>query len=262
MAIKVLLIGNSNSVTRELSQQLVAEGCEVELCSDSTEIAREMLRLTRPNAAVIFLTGSLSAHEELFSLLFRENFSTRVAAIGSRSNERELEETGLLRNSRLLFIRRPVTIPEIVLQLKPLLTAAPAPAAQDARHRGRDKQRTILVVDDSPAMLRTMQAMLTSRQYRVTFATSGPQAIATIAKERPDLILLDYEMPVVNGKMTLEMLRSEESTKDIPVVFLTGMDDKSYVEEVLALKPEGYLLKPPSELRIFDTIERILGSRR
>jgi len=263
MATKVLLIGNSNGVTKELSQQLTAEGCQVQLCSDSAEIAKEIVRQARPDVAVIFLSGSLSAHEELFSLLLREKSSTQIALIGNRSSERDLEELGILQDGRFLFIRRPVTMLEIVEQIKPMLNTAPAPAAEpELKPRGREKQRTILVVDDNPSMLRTMQAMLTSRQYRVTFATSGPQAIATIAKERPDLILLDYEMPVVNGKMTLEMLRSEESTKDIPVVFLTGMDDKAHVEEVLALKPEGYLLKPPPEARIFEAIEQILGKHR
>jgi len=264
MAIKVLLIGKTNGVTQELSDQLAAEGCQVQLCSDSVEIVREMLKSTRPAVAVVFLTGSLTAHEEIFSLLFRESSSIRIAAVGNRSSERDLEEMGFLQDGRFLFVRRPVTMPEIVQQLKPFLADVPAPAAAEpeTKHRGREKQRTILVVDDSPAMLRTMQAMLASRQYRVTFATSGPQAIATIAKERPDLILLDYEMPVVNGKMTLEMLRSEESTRDIPVVFLTGVDEKAHVEEVVALKPEAYLLKPPSEARIFDTIERILGKHR
>lgn len=120
--------------------------------------------------------------------------------------------------------------------------------------------KTILVVDDSPIMLRTMQAML-SKRYRVIFAVSGTQAIALTARERPDLILLDYEMPVINGKMTLEMLRSDESTKDIPVVFLTGMDDAAHVHEVVALRPQGYLLKPPSEERIFSTIEEILNRK-
>ncbi len=265
MAAKVLLIGKLNDVTKELSEQLTAEGFQVQLCSDSVEIARGMLKLIQPDLAVISLVGSLTANEEIFSLLSRESGALHVVAVGSRSNERDLEEMGFFEEGRFHFICRPVTMAEIVQQVKaiPLNASAPA-AAPEAKPRVKDKekQRTILVVDDSPAMLRTMQAMLASRQYRVTFATSGPQAIATIAKDRPDLILLDYAMPVVNGKMTLEMLRSEESTKDIPVVFLTGMDDKSYVEEVLALKPEGYLLKPPSELRILDTIEQILGTHR
>ncbi len=265
MSVKILLIGKLNDITKELSEHLTDEGCQVQLCSDSAEITRGMLRLTHPDLAVISLVGALTAHEEIFSLLFQENESIRVVAVGSRGNERDLEEMGMLQEERLHFIRRPVTMSEIVRQVNALVRTVDTPREPEQeqepehRHKTRERPKTILVVDDSPAMLRTMQSMLSSRQYRVIFATSGPQAIATIAKDRPDLILLDYEMPVVNGKMTLEMLRSEESTKDIPVVFLTGMNDKRYVEAIIGLKPEGYLLKPPSEERIFEAIEQILG---
>ncbi len=99
-----------------------------------------------------------------------------------------------------------------------------------------------------------------SNTYRVVFATSGPQALAVIAKGRPDLILLDYDMPVCNGTMTMQMLRSEDSTKDIPIIFLTGMADAGHVQEILALRPDGYLLKPPSEEKMFATIRKVLAS--
>ena len=87
--------------------------------------------------------------------------------------------------------------------------------------------------------------------YEVALAESGVAAIRTITLNRPDLILLDYEMPVVNGKQTLEMLRLEEAFARIPVIFLTGRDDPEIVRELLALKPAGYLLKylKPAEIK-------------
>ena len=65
------------------------------------------------------------------------------------------------------------------------------------------------------------------------------------------MILLDYEMPVVNGKQTLEMLRWEKSFSDIPVIFLTGRNDPEIVKDLLSLKPAGYLLKSlkPTEIK-------------
>ncbi len=270
---KVFLMGKLNEVLKELGELLSSQSCQVQLCSDNQEVAEGLLRIILPDVAVISLVGSRTAHEELISLLLRDYPGTAVVVVGSRGNEEYLEDGGYLPHPRLRVICRPVTTTEIVRQIKEILTeglrASPPrpkadpgektgaePAEKPASHAGEHK--TVLVVDDSPAMLRTMQAML-SKRYRVIFATSGAQAIALTGKERPDLILLDYEMPVVNGKMTLEMLRSEESTKDIPVVFLTGVDDADHVHEVVALKPQGYLLKPPSEERIFSTIEELLG---
>jgi len=106
-----------------------------------------------------------------------------------------------------------------------------------------------------------MQAML-SKKYRVTFASSGTQAIVAVGRAKPDVILLDYDMPVCDGKMTLQMLRSEEETKDIPVIFLTGLADSEHVREVLALRPQGYLLKPPDEATIFARLEEVLAGEQ
>ncbi|MBP5311145.1 MAG: response regulator, partial [Lachnospiraceae bacterium] len=74
-------------------------------------------------------------------------------------------------------------------------------------------------------------------------ANSGLQAIKWLGKNKADLILLDHEMPVTTGPQVLEMLRSDEETKNIPVIFLTGKGDKESVMAVVALKPEGYFLK-------------------
>ena len=100
----------------------------------------------------------------------------------------------------------------------------------------------ILVVDDS-ATIRTAMMQLLREDYDVSLAESGVAAIRAITLNRPDLILLDYEMPVCDGRQTLEMLRSEKSFADIPVIFLTGQGDPEVVRKLLSLKPAGYLLK-------------------
>lgn len=105
-----------------------------------------------------------------------------------------------------------------------------------------DHQQKILVVDDSEFMLKTMQELL-DKDYEVLIAKSGLSAIRSITLDRPDLLLLDYEMPVCNGSQVLEMIRSEKEFADIPVIFLTSRVDKESVSKVLALKPEGYLSK-------------------
>ena len=100
----------------------------------------------------------------------------------------------------------------------------------------------ILLVDDDETFLKTLKNWL-ERQYRVTIVTSGAQAMMYVAEKQPDLILLDYEMPVTSGPQVLEMLRSEPKTADIPVIFLTGKSDRESVMQVLSLKPEDYILK-------------------
>lgn len=103
-------------------------------------------------------------------------------------------------------------------------------------------RKSVLVVDDDPSYLNLVRDWLKGT-YKVAMANSGLQAIKWLGKNKVDLILLDHEMPVTTGPQVLEMLRSDEETKSIPVIFLTGKSDKESVMAVVSLKPEGYFLK-------------------
>lgn len=103
-----------------------------------------------------------------------------------------------------------------------------------------------------------MKAMLEA-DYEVAVAISGAQAMTSIGKKRPDLILLDYEMPVCDGRMTLEMIRADEELGSIPVIFLTAVNDRENIEAVLGLKPAGYMLKPPVKDKLLAEIAKILN---
>lgn len=109
-------------------------------------------------------------------------------------------------------------------------------------NRKLDPKQKILVVDDSMTIRMGMRRLLAGK-YEVSEVDSGTAAIRAITLDRPDLILLDYEMPVCDGSHVFEMLRSEKEFEDIPVIFLTSRDDPESVRKVLSLKPEGYLLK-------------------
>ncbi|MBP3231963.1 MAG: response regulator, partial [Anaerovibrio sp.] len=87
---------------------------------------------------------------------------------------------------------------------------------------------------------------------------SGMDAITFLLKTPVDLILLDYEMPVVDGPQVFQMLRQEQSAKHIPVVFLTGVGTREGVERVMALKPDGYILKSTTRDSLLDSIRSVL----
>lgn len=106
----------------------------------------------------------------------------------------------------------------------------------------KKQKKKILVVDDSE-LVRKKIVSLFEGDYEVTEVGSSISAIQSITVNRPDLVLLDYEMPVCDGRQALEMIRSEKATANIPVFFLTGRADRESVTKVRELKPEGYLLK-------------------
>ncbi len=111
-----------------------------------------------------------------------------------------------------------------------------------AEKTAAEKKKRILVVDDSNFMLKMLLKLL-GNDYEMQTATSGLSAFRCIALNRPDLVLLDYEMPVCKGNQILEMIRSEPEFADIPVIFLTDRVDRESVEKVLEFKPNGYLSK-------------------
>lgn len=111
-------------------------------------------------------------------------------------------------------------------------------------------KKNVLVVDDSSLMRMAIKQLL-EEDYEVGLAQSGMAAIRSITLNRPDLVLLDYEMPVCDGRQVLDMIRAEEETADIPVIFLTGRGDKESIQKIVPLKPAGYLLKTmkPEEIK-------------
>ena len=115
-------------------------------------------------------------------------------------------------------------------------------------------KKLILFVDDDSDYLEMVGGWLEG-SYRVVRANSGMQAIKFLANNKPDLILLDYAMPVTSGPQVLEMIKSEPGADDIPVVFLTGRGDKESVMRVVDLKPDGYLLKTIGKNELLEKIE-------
>ena len=129
------------------------------------------------------------------------------------------------------------------------------------RERSGGNKKHILLVDDSGTFLATVDEWLKDK-YRVTPVNSALNALTFLAKEKPDLILLDYEMPACSGKKFLEMLRTDVDCSDIPVIFLTGMDDEDSVRSVLALKPAGYLLKSLPKETIVGEVDSFFARQK
>jgi len=123
-----------------------------------------------------------------------------------------------------------------------------------------NQRKTVLVVDDSGPMLRTVMGWL-ENDYTVMLANSAKSALDSINRKKPDLILLDYEMPICSGPQLLQMLREDERTGDIPVIFLTSKSDSDSVKAVLALRPQGYILKTTSESMILEKLKNFFSEQ-
>lgn len=128
---------------------------------------------------------------------------------------------------------------------------------EEEEEAARNARKHIVVVDDDKNILKLLKAAM-EEKYNVTTMINGRMAERYLETKTCDLILLDYEMPIENGPEVFRELRKKESSKDIPIVFLTGVADTEKIAEVLRLKPQGYLLKPIEIERLFETIDKIL----
>ncbi|MDE5966613.1 MAG: FapA family protein [Lachnospiraceae bacterium] len=128
---------------------------------------------------------------------------------------------------------------------------------RDVEELTREKPH-VLVVDDDVRMLRTIYQIL-KNDYQVSVTKGGSEARKFLLTNEVKLILLDYMMPDENGVEVLKSLRVNESTAKIPVVFLTGLDDKKKIMECLSLKPAGYIMKPVESEKLVTKLKAILG---
>lgn len=80
-----------------------------------------------------------------------------------------------------------------------------------------------------------------------------------IPEIKPDVILLDYEMPVMNGAEVFDEIRKLPDGKDVPIIFLTSMDDKDTIVELMKKNPFGYLLKPTNWTKLQENLQKALG---
>lgn len=121
-------------------------------------------------------------------------------------------------------------------------------------------RKHILIIDDDANMLKTLRYYLQDT-YKVTVVNSGKVAVDFLLKFTPDLILLDYMMPMFNGAAVLKIIKSREATRDIPVYFLTGQTDKTTVMECLSLQPAGYIIKPVAKDALLAKMEEAFRGR-
>ena len=121
-------------------------------------------------------------------------------------------------------------------------------------------KKNILIVDDDKNMLKLLRLFLAD-DYQVTIVDSGKMALEYVVKHTPDLILLDYMMPLFDGPHVLEILRKREETKKVPVLFLTSVTDKDKIVQCLQYKPQGYLVKPVSREELLERVAETLEGK-
>lgn len=122
-------------------------------------------------------------------------------------------------------------------------------------------KKELLVVDDTPDNLRLLSAMLTQQNYEVRKALNSTRAIASVKADAPDLILLDIKMPGMNGYEVCTALKSDPETQEIPIIFISALDDALDKVRAFSVGGADYITKPFQEAEVLARIENQLHIR-
>jgi len=118
----------------------------------------------------------------------------------------------------------------------------------------------ILIVDDNPSNTKLLAFLLTSRGYEVRTAANADEALATLAAWLPRLILMDIQLPGIDGLTLTRQLKADPATSHIPIIAATAYAMKGDEERALAAGCNGYITKPIDTRQLPLDIERFLAS--
>ena len=135
------------------------------------------------------------------------------------------------------------------------------PAGTERRGNDRVRVASILVVDDSSTIRRILRRDLESAGYLVTEAPDGEVGLAACRAYRPDLILLDVDMPVLDGMATLERLKADPDLRHVPVLFLTARTSGGEAARGLDLGAHDYLKKPCDQAELLARVSAVLRQK-
>ena len=229
---KVLIVANAETFTIK-GLEMKLQGIAVS--SEFSEMKIRELEGKIEETDLILLYTDVNVGEASETLVYMKDHcmekGKEIIVIGTKL-EYDVVKTYVTADLIIEFFERP-------LEMEKLLSCVDDYMSEEFQ---TSKKKSILIVDDDVQYMSMIKDWLQDG-YRVSMANSGMHAITWMANNHADLVLLDYEMPVTPGPKVLEMMKSEPETAGIPVMFLTGNNDKESIVKVLSLKPVDYLLK-------------------
>ena len=118
--------------------------------------------------------------------------------------------------------------------------------------------KTVLIADDSKVFRTLEQAFLSQRGYRILQACDGAEALRLACTERPDIVLLDIQMPVMDGASVLATLKSNPDTRHIPIIMITTIGRPKDREILLKGGADDFISKPINGQELLDKVHRLL----
>ena len=250
----VLIIGdNLNFMAQAMIRILKNNGYVVYTCGFNIDSIHE--KANDAGVFILYLDGVSFTDKTVFKYIQDLSSNRIVCAIGKPNEYKEFYK--VYPKERVnIEMPHPANVMILVDQLRRERTLSDESV-------NSEKQRKILLVDDDSTFLEVSSGWLKKYgKYDVSIVNSGPHAIDYLDKYTPDLILLDYEMPMMDGPAVLSKLRQNERTRNIPVFFLTGKNDRDSIMKVMMMRPNGYLLKTLDQQQLVSRVNDFFISQK
>lgn len=252
---KILMIGINNTVFKNVYNNLF-ENYNIQVCEPINSTIKRMVRIVKPD--MIFIIND--NYRDIFFRQLKDDANGLPILVLCEEND-QLEKK--LKEESFNYLYRPINNTQLEAELDKILEPEDFDINDKLNRKTGDSKNKenalrILAIDDNPQILRNIKKILND-DYNIMLATSVEKAAEMIEEKPFDLILLDYEMPEIDGITAFKIFKTHLKTKDKPIVFLTAVSDKRRIMEVVALKPAAYLLKPINPDMIKKTIEDLIG---
>ncbi len=265
--LKLLVTGKNRRIAKD-----VCEHCEQDRgyitvkCRPDRGTLFDVIYSEMPNIIVICMNDETSEDVKMYNILSEAIKSGRlhVFVVANEEDKKIFKKYTELK--KVVFFSRPIslfTIYEKMIRIEEELKDKADVNYMEIFEKTEDDdvpgRKKILVVDDDAEQLLYIKDLL-KEFYDVSLVKSGDDCFRFLQKKKTDLILLDFLMPELDGPAVYKGLRDVEETKDIPVIFLTGVKEKKTVIKTLTeLKPQGYIVKPSKKSELVAKIIDVLG---
>lgn len=281
---RILFVTDFNDTAHCIQEAMLSQ-YQVQLCSmKNAEDVSHMIRMFRPDMVVVFISCYQNISSKLFYILTIVHAAIPIITIGKKEDTMQYEM--LYSKTQYTHLYRPIKNRDI---MKCIADRLHITEDENAEHKDisdisnyienedkiknktdiwddaeldneadADKRKHILFVDNDDEIYNNMKSIIGDR-YRVSVAGTELQAMRMLEKDRPDMMFLSYEMPLCEGRIMLEMIRSDEELRKLPVVFLTKIAEKRNIASIIRLKPAGCILKPLDKEIVTRIIEKCLG---
>jgi DNA-binding NtrC family response regulator len=283
---RILFVADFNDTAHCIQEAMLSQ-YQVQLCSmKNAEDVSHMIRMFRPDMVVVFISCYQNISSKLFYILTIVHAAIPIITIGKKEDTMQYEM--LYSKTQYTHLYRPIKNRDI---MKCIADRLHITEDENAEHKDIsdisnyienedkiknktdiwgdaeldneadvDKRKHILLVDNDDEIYNNMKSIIGDR-YRVSIAGTELQAMCMLEKDRPDMMFLSYEMPLCEGRIMLEMIRSDEELRRLPVVFLTKIAEKRNIASIIRLKPAGCILKPLDKEIVTRIIEKCMDAK-